>query len=95
MGVLIILLNKPEVRRYNISDRKTAAEFSFILAVPTMFAASALDIVKTKGNNAHDNNSPYEKLELKVHTENMDKEDDKAFTEKILSLLGQYLIVAE
>lgn len=30
------------------TNRKTAAEFSFILAVPTMFAASALDIVKTK-----------------------------------------------
>jgi len=29
------------------TNRKTAAEFSFILAVPTMFAASALDIVKT------------------------------------------------
>lgn len=28
-------------------NRKTAAEFSFILAIPTMFAASALDIVKT------------------------------------------------
>lgn len=29
------------------TNRKTAAEFSFILAVPTMFAASALDIAKT------------------------------------------------
>jgi len=30
------------------TNRKTAAEFSFILAVPTMFAATALDVVKTQ-----------------------------------------------
>lgn len=29
-------------------DRKTAAEFSFLLAIPTMFAATALDIFETK-----------------------------------------------
>jgi undecaprenyl-diphosphatase len=29
-------------------NRKTAAEFSFLLAVPTMIAATGLDIVKTK-----------------------------------------------
>ncbi len=32
------------------TNRKTAAEFSFILAVPTMFAATALDIFETKLN---------------------------------------------
>ena len=31
-------------------DRKTAIEFSFLLAVPTMFAASALDIIETQLN---------------------------------------------
>jgi undecaprenyl-diphosphatase len=31
-------------------DRKTAIEFSFLLAIPTMFAASALDIYQTKLN---------------------------------------------
>jgi undecaprenyl-diphosphatase len=30
-------------------DRKTAVEFSFLLAVPTMFAATALDLYKTVG----------------------------------------------
>lgn len=54
-----------------------------------------LDIVKTKGNNGHDTESPYEKLELKAYTENMDKEDDKDFTEKILKLLCEYLIITE
>ena len=29
------------------TKRKTAVEFSFLLAVPTMFAASALDILKS------------------------------------------------
>jgi len=29
-------------------DRKTAAEFSFLLAVPTMFAATVLDITKSR-----------------------------------------------
>ncbi|MBI3887856.1 undecaprenyl-diphosphatase UppP [Candidatus Microgenomates bacterium] len=29
-------------------DRKSAVEFSFFLAIPTMFAASALDLVKTR-----------------------------------------------
>ncbi len=31
-------------------DRKSAVEFSFLLAVPTMFAATALDLVSTAGN---------------------------------------------
>jgi undecaprenyl-diphosphatase len=30
--------------------RKTIVEFSFLLAVPTMFAASALDLIKTKAH---------------------------------------------
>ena len=32
------------------TNRKTAAEFSFLLAVPTMFAATGLDIFQTKLN---------------------------------------------
>ncbi len=32
------------------ADRKTAAQFSFILAVPTMLSATSLDIFKTKLN---------------------------------------------
>jgi len=31
-------------------DRTLANEFSFLLAVPTMFAASALDLVRSRGN---------------------------------------------
>ncbi len=34
-------------------DRKTAAEFSFFLAVPTVFAASMLDIFETKLSFTH------------------------------------------
>lgn len=30
--------------------RKTIVEFSFLLAIPTMFAASGLDLIKTAGN---------------------------------------------
>ena len=30
-------------------DRKSAAEFSFLLAVPTMFAATGLDVIKSVG----------------------------------------------
>jgi undecaprenyl-diphosphatase len=33
-------------------DRSSATEFSFLLAVPTMFAASALDIYKSRGTIA-------------------------------------------
>jgi len=36
-------------------DRKTAAEFSFLLAVPTMFAATSYDIMKNY-NNFHTDN---------------------------------------
>ncbi len=35
-------------------DRKTAAEFSFFLAVPTMLAASGYDLYKTGGVLGHD-----------------------------------------
>ena len=31
-------------------DRKTAAELSFLLAIPTMFAASAYDLYRSSGN---------------------------------------------
>ena len=31
-------------------DRKSAAEFSFLLAVPTMFAATGLDVIKSDWN---------------------------------------------
>ncbi len=31
-------------------SRKTAAEFSFLLAIPTMFSATAYDLIKTGGN---------------------------------------------
>ncbi|MBI2103513.1 undecaprenyl-diphosphatase UppP [Candidatus Woesebacteria bacterium] len=31
-------------------DRKTAVEFSFLLAVPTMFAATSLDLIKSSSN---------------------------------------------
>jgi len=31
-------------------DRKQAAEFSFLLAIPTMFAASGYDLLKEKDN---------------------------------------------
>jgi len=35
-------------------DRKQATEFSFLLAIPTMFAASGLDLIKS-GNVIHRN----------------------------------------
>lgn len=35
-------------------DRKQAAEFSFLLAIPTMFAASGYDLLKEKDNIHHD-----------------------------------------
>ncbi|MCC6690600.1 MAG: undecaprenyl-diphosphate phosphatase [Bacteroidia bacterium] len=35
-------------------DRKQAAEFSFLLAIPTMFAATGLDLIKSK-DNIHSN----------------------------------------
>jgi undecaprenyl-diphosphatase len=36
-------------------DRKQAAEFSFLLAIPTMFAASGYDLLKEKDNINSDN----------------------------------------
>jgi undecaprenyl-diphosphatase len=36
-------------------DRKQAAEFSFLLAIPTMFAASGYDLLKEHENINHDN----------------------------------------
>lgn len=35
-------------------DRKQAAEFSFLLAIPTMFAATGLDLIKSKDNIHND-----------------------------------------
>ena len=35
-------------------DRKQAAEFSFLLAIPTMFAASGYDLYKSRENIHHD-----------------------------------------
>ena len=52
-----------------------------------------LDIVKWSGNDGEDFESPFEELVLTAETECMDHEDDKAFTEKILSLLGEKLKV--
>jgi len=52
-----------------------------------------LDIVKRSGNDGEDFLSPPEELLLTVHTEYMDREDDKAFTEKIMSLLVEMLKV--
>ena len=54
-----------------------------------------LDIVKRSGNDGEDYDSPEEELLLTIDTERMDSEDDKAFTEKILSLLVEMLKVTE
>ena len=52
------------------------------------------DIVKRSGNDGDDyNNLQKEELILTVDTERMDSEDDKAFIEKILSLLIEMLKV--
>ena len=40
---------------FNGFDRKQAAEFSFLLAVPTMFAATGLDLIKSHENIHKDN----------------------------------------
>ena len=52
-----------------------------------------LDIVKHSGNDGEDYDSPEEELVLIVDTERMDHEDDKEFTQKILSLLVDKLKV--
>lgn len=52
-----------------------------------------LDIVKRSGNDGEDFDSPLEELILTVDTEQMDHEDDKSFTEKVLSLLAEMLKV--
>ena len=54
-----------------------------------------LDIVKRSGNDGEDYDSPYEELTLTAHTECMDHEDDKAFTEKIISLFVEKLKVVD
>jgi len=51
------------------------------------------DIVKRSGNEGEDFDSSFEELILTVETEGMDHEDNKAFTEKVLSLLGEKLKV--
>lgn len=40
---------------FNGFDKRQAAEFSFLLAVPTMFAASGYDLLKTDLTFTHDN----------------------------------------
>jgi len=52
-----------------------------------------LDIVKRGGNDGEDFKSPEEELILTADTEFMDREDDKRFTEKIMSLLINKLII--
>ena len=52
-----------------------------------------IDIVKRSGNDGEDYDSPEEELILTVDSERMDYEDDKAFTEKIMSLLVEMLKV--
>ena len=54
-----------------------------------------LDVVKISGNDGEDFESPEEKLMLLADTEHMDKEDNKKFTEKIMSLLVEKLIIAD
>lgn len=57
-----------------------------------------LDIVKRSGNDGEGRDilegALEEELILTVHTEHIDSEDDKSFTEKILSLLIQQLHVS-
>ncbi len=48
-----------------------------------------LDIVKRSGNDGEDFESAEEELILTVHTEYMDDEFDKEFTNKILNLLAE------
>lgn len=50
-----------------------------------------LDIVKRKGNDGEDFESPEEELVLTADTECMDSQDDKAFTTKLLNLLVEKL----
>jgi len=52
-----------------------------------------LDIVKRSGNDGEDYDSSDEELILTVETERMDHEDDKVFTEKVMSLLFEMLKV--
>lgn len=54
-----------------------------------------LDIVKHKGNDGEDYNSPKKELMLTAHTEYMDSEEDKTFTTKLLNLLAEKLIVVD
>lgn len=54
-----------------------------------------LDVVKREGNDGEDYESPREDMVLTVSTENMDSEEDKAFTNKIFSLLSEHLKVID
>jgi len=47
-----------------------------------------LDIVKRSGNDGEDFKNPEEELILTASMECMDSDDDKAFTKKLLELLG-------
>lgn len=51
-----------------------------------------LDVAKRSGNDGDDFESP-EELIIAADTEYMDSQDDKAFTEKLMSLLVEKLIV--
>ena len=52
-----------------------------------------LDIIKRSGNDGEDFDNLPEGLILIADTEQMDHEDDKAFTEKVLGLLVEMLKV--
>ena len=52
-----------------------------------------LDIIKYQGLDGEDFESEYEETKLYASTEHMDKDDDKEFTIKILSLLGDILSI--
>lgn len=54
-----------------------------------------LDIVKRSGNDGEDFESPKEELILIASTECMDKQEDKAFTKKLLELLVDKLEIIE
>jgi hypothetical protein len=54
-----------------------------------------LDIIKQEGTEGDDFENPKEEMLLNVMTEYMDVQEDKAFTEKLLSLLAEQLQVID